>query len=97
MRVVWLSLIMAAMVVAAARSSSQAGESLQLQVRVLGEGAPVVLLGGGLLEADGAGRVSEVLSRTRRVFNVQSLAVQYGLEDWRPALTVTPFRGALRR
>ncbi len=41
----------------------------------------MVLLGGGLLGADGWGGVPAVLARTRRVVNVQSLAVHYGLED----------------
>jgi pimeloyl-ACP methyl ester carboxylesterase len=72
---------MAAVVVASARSSSQADGPLQLQTRVLGQGTAVVLLGGGLLGADGWGQVPQVLARTRRVFNLQSLAVQYGLED----------------
>jgi pimeloyl-ACP methyl ester carboxylesterase len=76
-----IGLVMAAVVVASARSSSQADGPLQLQTRVLGQGTAVVLLGGGLLGADGWGQVPQVLARTRRVFNLQSLAVQYGLED----------------
>lgn len=81
MRVTGIGLVMAAAVVASARSSSQADGPLQLQARVLGQGTAVVLLGGGLLGADGWGQVPQVLARTRRVFNLQSLAVQYGLED----------------
>ena len=46
-----------------------------------GDGATVVLLGGGLLGADGWGDVPRVLAKTRRVINLQSLAVQYGLEN----------------
>jgi len=79
--VMGIGLVMAAVVVASARSSSQADGPLQLQTRVLGQGTAVVLLGGGLLGADGWGQVPQVLARTRRVFNLQSLAVQYGLED----------------
>lgn len=56
-------------------------EPLKLQARVLGDGAPVVLLGGGLLGADGWGGVPQVLARARRVINLQSIAAQYGLED----------------
>lgn len=41
----------------------------------------MVLLGGGLLGADGWGGVPAVLARTHRVVNVQSLAVQYGLDN----------------
>ncbi len=40
-----------------------------------------MLLGGGLLGADGWGTVPAALARTHRVINVQSLAVQYGLDD----------------
>lgn len=57
--------------------------SPSLQVRTSGSaaGTPVVLLGGGLLGADGWGRVPNALSKNHRVLNTQSLAVQYGLED----------------
>ena len=79
--VIGIGVVLAAVVVALAHSVSQADEPLRLQTRVLGEGRPVVLLGGGLLGADGWGQVPQVLARTRRVFNLQSLAVQYGLED----------------
>jgi pimeloyl-ACP methyl ester carboxylesterase/ketosteroid isomerase-like protein len=48
---------------------------------VLGSGSPVVLVGGGLLGADGWGGVPAVLARTHRVVNVQSVAVEYGLEN----------------
>jgi len=69
---------------AAARASTQnrptANAPLQLQTRVLGTGSPVILLGGGLLGADGWGGVPSMLAKTRRVVNAQSLAVQYGLE-----------------
>lgn len=71
----------AIIIAAAAVVSSQRDMSLRLQARTLGEGAPVVLLGGGLLGADGWGRVPEALAQSRRVVNLQSLAVQYGLED----------------
>ena len=64
-----------------AEGAAQTGASLQLQSRVLGEGPPVVLLGGGLLGADGWGKVPALLASTRRVVNLQSLVVQYGLED----------------
>lgn len=77
----FLSLSMIAAVVAFASGSSQEGVPLQLQARVLGDGRPVVLLGGGLLGADGWGDVPRVLAKTRRVVNLQSLAVQYGLAN----------------
>lgn len=54
---------------------------VRAQARVLGSGSAVVLLGGGLLGADGWGGVPAVLARTHRIVNVQSLAVQYGLEN----------------
>jgi pimeloyl-ACP methyl ester carboxylesterase len=66
-----------------AQNRSTANAALQLQMRVLGSGNPVVLLGGGLLGADGWGSVPWLLAKTRRVINAQSLAVQYGLENRR--------------
>ncbi len=81
MRALFTGLVIATAVVTSTRGSFQADTSLQLQARALGEGRPVVLLGGGLLGADGWGEVPQILARTRRVINVQSLAVQYGLED----------------
>lgn len=80
-RALVLSLAMVAALVGSAGGSSRQGVPLQLQSRVLGQGAPVVLLGGGLLGADGWGDVPRVLAKTRRVVNLQSLAVQYGLEN----------------
>jgi pimeloyl-ACP methyl ester carboxylesterase len=80
-RVFCAGLVLGAAFLAPARSSSRTDAPPQLQARVLGSGAPVVLLGGGLLGADGWGEVPRVLARTRRVLNVQSLAVQYGLEN----------------
>jgi pimeloyl-ACP methyl ester carboxylesterase len=80
-RALCLSLAMVAVVVASAGGSSQRDVPLQLQARVLGHGTSVVLLGGGLLGADGWGDVPRVLAKTRRVVNLQSLAVQYGLEN----------------
>jgi pimeloyl-ACP methyl ester carboxylesterase/ketosteroid isomerase-like protein len=71
-------LIAAGMTAAAAQSPSM---EVRAQAGVLGSGSPVVLLGGGLLGGDGWGGVTAVLARTHRVVNVQSLAVQYGLED----------------
>jgi pimeloyl-ACP methyl ester carboxylesterase len=69
---------------AAARTGTQnrstANAPLQLQTRVLGSGNPVILLGGGLLGADGWGGVPSLLAKTHRVINAQSLAVQYGLD-----------------
>ena len=69
---------------AAAQTTTQhrsiANAPLQLQTRVLGSGNPVILLGGGLLGADGWGGVPPLLAKTHRVINAQSLAVQYGLE-----------------
>jgi pimeloyl-ACP methyl ester carboxylesterase len=59
---------------------SIANAPLQLQTRVLGSGNPVILLGGGLLGADGWGGVPPLLAKTHRVINAQSLAVEYGLE-----------------
>lgn len=60
-------------------ATAQTGESLRLRATVTGEGASVVMLGGGLLGADGCGRVPEVLGRTHRVVNLQSLSAEYGL------------------
>jgi pimeloyl-ACP methyl ester carboxylesterase/ketosteroid isomerase-like protein len=71
-------LLAAAMTAAAAQNPSREARA---QARVLGSGSPVVLLGGGLLGADGWGGVPAALAKTHRVVNVQSLAVQYGLED----------------
>ena len=62
------------------RAAAQTDDPLRLQARVLGEGLPVVLLGGGLLGADGWGDVPPLLAKSRRVLNLQSLAVQFGLE-----------------
>lgn len=73
--------IVAAAVVASASGVSQRDVPLQLQARVLGDGKAVVLLGGGLLGADGWGDVPQVLAKTRRVISLQSLAVQYGLDN----------------
>jgi pimeloyl-ACP methyl ester carboxylesterase len=71
--------------VVVAGSAATAAQSPSIEVRaqgrVLGSGSPVVLLGGGLLGADGWGGVPAVLAKTHRVVNVQSLAVQYGLEN----------------
>ena len=79
---VWIVVVMAAFAAVSGRGSSQSQHTpLQLQARELGEGRPVVLLGGGLLGADGWGRVPQTLAATRRVINLQSFAVQYGLED----------------
>jgi pimeloyl-ACP methyl ester carboxylesterase/ketosteroid isomerase-like protein len=69
------------MAVTAAQSPSL---EIRAQARVFGSGNPVVLLGGGLLGADGWGGVPAVLARTHRVVNVQSLAVQSGLENRPP-------------
>jgi pimeloyl-ACP methyl ester carboxylesterase len=63
------------------QNSSTASAPHQLQARAIGSGSPVVLIGGGLLGADGWGGVPSELARTRRVINAQSLAVQYGLEN----------------
>lgn len=70
-------LLVGAMTAAVAQSPSI---EVRAQARVLGSGGPVVLLGGGL-GADVWDGVPTVLARTHRVVNVQSLAVQYGLED----------------
>ena len=74
----------AVVLTAAARTGTQSRSSanapLRLQTRVLGSGNPVLLLGGGLLGADGWGGVPPLLARTHRVINAQSLAVQYGLD-----------------
>ena len=71
-------LLVAGIAVAAAQSPST---SSRARTVVLGNGSPVVLVGGGLLGADGWGGIPAVLSRTHRVVNVQSLAVEYGLEN----------------
>jgi pimeloyl-ACP methyl ester carboxylesterase len=81
LRTLSVGLLIGIVLVVSARGSSQPDTALRLQTRVLGEGLPVVLLGGGLLGADGWGTVPQVLARTRRVLNLQSLAVQYGLEE----------------
>lgn len=81
LRALCVATVMAAASGVLARSAPQADVLPQLQARLLGEGMPVVLLGGGLLGADGWGDVPSTLARTRRVINVQSLAVQYGLDD----------------
>ncbi len=80
MRTVFLTLCLGAALSPLTGASSQDGVPLLLQARVLGDGQPVVLLGGGHLGADGWGGVPEALARTRRVINLQSLAVQYGLD-----------------
>lgn len=74
------ALILTAAAPTATQDRSAANAPLQLRARVLGSGNPVILLGGGLLGADGWGDVPSVLARTHRVINAQSLAVQYGLE-----------------
>jgi pimeloyl-ACP methyl ester carboxylesterase len=71
-------LLVAGMAATAAQSPSI---EIRARARVFGSGSPMVLLGGGLLGADGWGGVPAVLARTHRVVNVQSLAVQYGLEN----------------
>jgi pimeloyl-ACP methyl ester carboxylesterase len=81
MRALSAGLAIAAVLVVSSQGSFQSDTSLRLEARVLGEGPPVVLLGGGLLGADGWGSVPQILARTRRVLNLQSLAVQYGLEE----------------
>ena len=53
----------------------------EMQARVLGEGRVVILVGGGLLGADGWGGIPSLLAQRNRVVNLQSLAVQYGLEE----------------
>jgi pimeloyl-ACP methyl ester carboxylesterase len=69
-------------VTAAADAGSQnVSTPLRLQATVLGTGEPVVLIGGGLLGADGWGGVPALLAKTHRVINAQSIAVQYGLEN----------------
>ena len=75
------ALVLIAGVVAGAPNPYNTNAPLRLQARVTGSGSPVVLLGGGLLGADGWGRVPALLAQTHRVINAQSLAVQYGLED----------------
>src|SRR3954452_2331015 len=74
--------VLLAFAIAAAGQSAPAPDaSLRLQASVLGAGRPVVLLGGGLLGADGWGGVPPLLAKTHRVINAQSIAVQYGLEN----------------
>jgi pimeloyl-ACP methyl ester carboxylesterase len=83
-RLVMLLMCGALILTATARTDTQnrltANAPLQLQTRVLGSGNPVILLGGGLLGADGWGGVPSLLAKTHRVINAQSLAVQYGLD-----------------
>ena len=62
-------------------AAPQSGGSLELEARVLGDGPPVVLLGGGLLGAESWGDVPPLLARSHKVINLQSLVVQYGLEN----------------
>ena len=75
------ALVVAATVAAPAQSPSKPDAPLRLQTSVRGGGRSVVLLGGGLLGADGWGAVPTTLAKTHRVINAQSLAVQYGLEN----------------
>jgi pimeloyl-ACP methyl ester carboxylesterase len=77
-RAVVIGLILAA-AMPLALAGAQTVASVQLQARVLGAGSPVVLLGGGLLGADGWGNVPPVLAKARRVISLQSIAVEYGL------------------
>src|SRR5687767_12595404 len=83
-RMATLVMCSALTLIATARTGAQnptdANAPLELEARVLGSGSPVVLLGGGLLGADGWGAVPSLLAKTHRVVNAQSLAVQYGLE-----------------
>jgi pimeloyl-ACP methyl ester carboxylesterase len=74
------ALILTAAAPISTQNRPTANRPLQLQTRVLGSGSPVILLGGGLLGADGWGGVPSLLARTHRVINAQSLAVQYGLD-----------------
>ena len=62
-------------------SSAAIEPALQMEASVLGHGQPVVLVGGGLLGANGWGRVPQALSRARTVYNLQSIAVEFGLAD----------------
>jgi pimeloyl-ACP methyl ester carboxylesterase len=66
---------------AAAQNPSIATAPLRLESTVLGSGGAIVLLGGGLLGADGWGGVPSLVSKTHRVINAQSLVVRYGLEN----------------
>jgi pimeloyl-ACP methyl ester carboxylesterase len=81
MRIVCSALVLMASVLVTAQNPSTVNRPLRAQAQVLGTGDPVVLLGGGLLGADGWGGVPGVLAKTHRVINVQSLAVEYGLES----------------
>jgi pimeloyl-ACP methyl ester carboxylesterase len=80
MLVVCGALILTAAARPGTQNRSTANAPPQLQTRVLGSGNPVILLGGGLLGADGWGGVPPLLAKTHRVINAQSLAVQYGLD-----------------
>ena len=79
MRIPCSALVLVAGLTAVAAQSSSTEP--RAQASVLGSGSPVILLGGGLLGADAWGSVPVVLAKSHRVINVQSLAVQYGLED----------------
>src|SRR5262245_45674003 len=76
-----LALTLTAPTLADAQNLSTASAPHQLQTRAAGSGSTVVLLGGGLLGADGWGGVPAEFAKARRVINAQSLAVQYGLEN----------------
>ena len=76
-----IAMVLCTGVLAPAQTPSTPSAPLRLQTSVLGAGSPVVLLGGGLLGADGWGAVPPTLAKTHRVINAQSLAVQYGLEN----------------
>ena len=78
MRFLCVAVVMAAVLTSAPQ---EATAPPHLQTMVTGQGETVVLLGGGLLGADGWGGVPTLLAHSRRVINAQSLAVQYGLED----------------
>jgi pimeloyl-ACP methyl ester carboxylesterase len=53
----------------------------RMQSEVVGTGAPLVLIGGGLTGAASWAPHAERLAPTRRVARLQLLGVQYGLED----------------
>ena len=80
MLVVCGALILTAAARTGTQNRSTANAPVQLQMRVLGSGNPVILLGGGLLGADGWGGVPSLLAKTHRVINAQSVSVQYGLD-----------------
>lgn len=74
---------------------------MQMPIEIKGQGAPLVLLGGGLTGWASWGPIAERLAVSRTVVRIQLLGVQLGLEDealpedYSPALEVRALGAAL--